>query len=87
MNRKQLVSRMAIISGITQLSCSKALSAFIATVKESYRKKETVTLTGFGTFGPLQKKERIGINPITREKIKIPTKCVLRFKNSKTSKL
>jgi len=43
------------------------------------KKKDTVTLVGFGTFKVRQRKARKGRNPGTGEEIKIMAKKVARF--------
>ncbi len=43
-----------------------------------------VTLPGFGTFKTVHRKERIGVNPKTREKMTIPAKSYAVFKAGKT---
>jgi DNA-binding protein HU-beta len=43
-------------------------------------------LTGFGTFGVMQRKARTGINPMTKKAMKIPAKRVPRFKAGKALK-
>jgi len=43
------------------------------------KKKDTVTLIGFGTFKVAQRKARKGINPGTGEEIKIKAKKVPKF--------
>jgi len=43
------------------------------------KKKDTVTLVGFGTFKVAQRKARKGMHPQTGEEIKIKAKKVPRF--------
>ena len=45
--------------------------AFVETVTEALKKGDTVALMGFGTFELKKKAARTGINPLTKEKIKI----------------
>ena len=45
------------------------------------RKKEVkVSLVGFGTFSAKERAAREGINPLTKEPLKIPAKTVASFK-------
>jgi DNA-binding protein HU-beta len=48
--------------------------------------KGKVTLMGFGTFAVAHRKEKVGINPRTKEKIKIKAKDVPVFKPGKELK-
>jgi DNA-binding protein HU-beta len=45
-----------------------------------------VVLTGFGTFSVMKRKSRVGINPVTREKMTIAAKKVPKFKPGKALK-
>jgi DNA-binding protein HU-beta len=44
--------------------------------------KQTVTLTGFGTFKCYMRKSHSGINPATKKKIEVPAKLTVSFKPS-----
>jgi len=50
------------------------------------KKKDTVTLVGFGTFKVRQRKARKGRHPQTGEEIKIKAKKVARFVPGKALK-
>ena len=50
------------------------------------KKKDTVTLIGFGTFKVAQRKARKGRNPQTGEEIKIKAKRVPKFVAGKALK-
>ncbi|MBA7683666.1 DNA-binding protein HU 1 [subsurface metagenome] len=50
------------------------------------KKKDTVTLIGFGTFKVAQRKARKGRNPQTGEEIKIKAKKVAKFVPGKAFK-
>ncbi len=50
------------------------------------KKKDSVTLVGFGTFKVAQKKARKGRNPQTGEEIKIKAKKVPKFVPGKSLK-
>ena len=45
--------------------------AFVDTITAALKKGDTVALMGFGTFELKKKAARTGINPLTKEKIKI----------------
>lgn len=80
MNKAELVSKMAEISGMTKASAEKALNAFIEAVEEALGKGEKVTLVGFGTFMVTKRAARKGRNPRTGEEIKIPARKIVKFK-------
>lgn len=82
MNRAELVAEVAKKSGSSKAECDRVLGAFIDTVKKEAKKGGKVVLVGFGTFSVLKRKATTGVNPKTREKIKIPAKKVLKFSTS-----
>ena len=49
-------------------------------IKEALVNGEKVQLIGFGTFSVSERAAREGINPSTKEKIKIAAKKVAKFK-------
>ncbi len=86
MNKKELVEVMAKDAKISKVAAELALKSFIANVVKGV-KKGSVQLVGFGSFKKVKRKARKGINPLTKEKIKIPAKTVLKFKASKGLKV
>lgn len=86
MNKKELVEAMAKKSGLSRDACEKALSAFQDAVIGSLKKKDSVTLVGFGTFKVVKRAARDGRNPSTGETLKIPARNVAKFVVGKTLK-
>ncbi len=86
MTREELVTKIAGDAGITKKAATAALSAFMDGVMESLEKGEKLSLVGFGTYSVGQRKERTGINPQTKKKIKIPARQVPVFKAGKKLK-
>ena len=80
MNKAGLIAAMAEKSGLTKKDAENALAAFTATVEEALKNGDKVQLVGFGTFEVRQRAAREGINPATKEAIKIPAAKVPAFK-------
>ncbi len=80
MNKAQLIDAIADESGISKADAKKALDAFITTTVKALKTGERVTLIGFGSFSVSEREARTGINPQTRQEIKIPAKKVVKFK-------
>ena len=80
MNKGQLVEAIAKAAELSKKDAQAALEATIVTIQKSLKKKDNVTLIGFGTFSVVKRKARTGINPATGEKIKIKAKNVVKFK-------
>lgn len=83
MNKAELVKQMAKLTKMSNSSCKAALEAFINAVTASLKKKQDVTLTGFGSFKVITRKARVGVNPSTGKKMNIKAKTVARFKGGK----
>ena len=80
MNKGQLVEAIAKDAELSKKDAQAALEATLAAVQKSLKKKDSVTLIGFGTFSVVRRKARTGINPATGAKIKIKAKNVVKFK-------
>ena len=83
MNKTEFVEKIAAASGLSKADSKKALDAVVATVKEALVAGDKIALVGFGTFAVNERPAREGINPATKEKIKIGAKKVAKFKAGK----
>ena len=63
-----------------------AVDCVFESITKALKKKDTVTLVGFGTFKVNKRKARKGRNPQTGEEIKIKAKRVPRFVPGKALK-
>ena len=86
------MSKNELIQSISKKTClSKTVSAECLTVildeiTKNLSQGNEVVLPGFGKFVVSHRKERMGRNPKTGEKIKIPAMKSPRFKPGKTLK-
>lgn len=80
MNKTELIEKIAASAKLTKADSKKALDATIAAITEALKKGDKVQLVGFGTFDVIKKPAREGINPATKQKIKIAAKKVAKFK-------
>ena len=78
MNKGDLVNEVAKVV-CTKKEAQAAVNCVFSTITKALKKKDTVTLIGFGTFKVAQRKARKGRNPGTGEEIKIKAKKVARF--------
>ncbi|MED7789276.1 HU family DNA-binding protein [Francisella sp. 19X1-34] len=86
MNKNELVHEIAKQADVTVTDAKKCLKAFTNTVAHALKKKNTVTLVGFGTFEAKKRAARDGRNPKTGETIKIKATTVPHFKAGKNLK-
>jgi DNA-binding protein HU-beta len=73
-------------SSITQKQAKQVIEAAIKVITDTLKKREKVTLTGFGTFEVRHRQQREGVNPQTRERMVIPETWTPGFSASSTLK-
>ena len=78
MNKGDLVNEVAKVV-CTKKEAQAAVDCVFSTITTALKKKDTVTLVGFGTFKVGQRKARKGRNPQTGAVIDIKAKNVPRF--------
>jgi DNA-binding protein HU-beta len=83
MNKADLVEAIAKDADISKAKAQNALDSFTKNVGKALKKKNKVTLVGFGTFSVSERSARKGVNPQTGKEIKIPAKKVVKFKAGK----
>ena len=86
MNKNELIHIIADNAEVTLSEAEKCLNAFTKAITESLKRKQNVTLVGFGTFQTKDRSAREGRNPKTGETVKIPAATVPSFKAGKTLK-
>ena len=86
MNKGELIAAIAKKSELSKKDAELFLNSFIDVVEETLKKKDKITLVGFGSFEVRNRKARKGMNPQTKEEIKIPAKKVPVFKAGKALK-
>ena len=80
MTKQELVEFIATEANLSKADALRALDATLAGITEGLKKEGKVTFVGFGTFAAKERAAREGINPLTKEKIKIPAKVAPTFK-------
>lgn len=83
MNKKELTIQVAKTTGLTAEVASKVIDAVFGAIKEGLKKGETTTIIGFGSFMIKNCAARNGINPGTKQPIKIPARKAVKFSASK----
>jgi nucleoid DNA-binding protein len=85
MNKGDLITEVAKIVN-TKKEAQGAVDCIFDSITNALKKKDTVTLVGFGTFKVDKRKARKGRNPQTGEEIKIKAKNVPKFVAGKALK-
>ena len=86
MTKTDLISAVAQKAEITKKDSEQAVTAVIEAITEALQKGDKVQLVGFGTFEVKTRGERMGINPRTKEKMKISASKLPSFKAGKALK-
>ncbi|MCI5523269.1 MAG: HU family DNA-binding protein [Treponema sp.] len=86
MNKSELVDAINKDTGLSKKDSEAALKSFIENVTKALSNGEDVALVGFGTFSVTERAAREGINPLTKEKIKIAASKAPKFKAGKALK-
>lgn len=80
MNRAELISEIAEITGQPKTQVGSALNAMLYHVTSALSRGEKVTLVGFGTFERRTRQARTGRNPRTLAPLRIPASKVPAFR-------
>lgn len=80
MNKAELIEAIAAETKSTKAESERHLDAFINTVSKNIQSEDGVKLVGFGSFGVVKRKSRVGRNPQTGDEIQIPERNVPVFR-------
>lgn len=80
MSRKEVIQVMARKTGLTKKTTAEFFHVFEQLVIDEIKAGRSLTLTGFGTFFMAERKARMGINPNTKEPLKVPGMPMPRFR-------
>ena len=80
--RKDLTNKIYKAIGFSRNFSSKIVDEVFETLVDEISKSNKVKISSFGTFSILNKKERIGRNPKTKEEKIISERNVILFKPS-----
>lgn len=81
MNKGELIKAVADKTGFTQKDAGAAYEAIIEVITDALKANDKVQLVGFGSIEIKKSEAKVGINPQTKEKVKIPAskKPVMKF--------
>ncbi|MGJ8639287.1 MAG: HU family DNA-binding protein [Opitutaceae bacterium] len=82
MNKAELIAEVQKSLGkdTSKAGAERAIEAVLEGVKKGIKRDKNVQLIGFGTFSVTKRAARDGINPQTREPIKIKASKSVKFK-------
>jgi len=82
----ELIDAIAKKASISKKDAKASLEAMIGEITKSLKKGDKISLIGFGTFEVANRKARKGVNPRTKEVIKIKATKVPKFRAGKALK-
>lgn len=85
MNKAKLIEEVAQVLK-TKTEAKAAIDSILKSIASAMKRKEDVTITGFGTFKTVHRKARKGRNPHTGEPIKIKAATRVKFVPGKVLK-
>ncbi|MDQ7010050.1 MAG: HU family DNA-binding protein [Candidatus Gracilibacteria bacterium] len=86
MKKIDFIKAVAASAGLSQDAVSKMLASSIEIITNELKSGGEVNITGFGAFKVSERKARNGVNPRTKEAIKIPAMNSPVFRAGKTLK-
>ena len=86
MTKRELIETLAKKNKISKRLAEAFLQSFTDTVTEQVKKKDKVSITGFGVFDLGRRAARRGVDPRTQAEIKIPAMPMPRFRAGKRLK-
>jgi len=86
MKKIDFIKAVAATAGLSQDAVSKMLASSIEVITKELQNGGEVNITGFGAFKVSHRAARNGVNPRTKEAIKIPAMKSPVFRAGKTFK-
>jgi DNA-binding protein HU-beta len=86
MTKTELQNALATATQTNKRTAALFLDSLSSLAYKAIKKEGEFMLPGFGKLVKQKRKARIGINPKTQQKIKIPAKTVVKFRVAKAAK-
>ena len=83
MNKGELIDAVAEKAEVSKKDADAIVTGTVEAIMAAVASGEKVSLVGFGSFGPRERKAREGRNPKTGETLKIPATTVPAFSAGK----
>lgn len=86
MNNKEFIAELSQRTGYTQANTRQIVRKFVDGMLAAFNDRQSVQITGFGTFEVKKRLERVMVNPATSQKMIVPPKLVLNFRPASAMK-
>lgn len=82
MDNKTLVDRLSATLDISRETVGQLIDALRDSVGEAAADLDSIAVPSFGTFEPRKRTERVALHPASGQRLLIPPKIVLAFRQS-----
>ena len=79
MTKQEFIDQVATKANLSKRDAGAAVDAFLDTITDVLKGRDSVSFTGFGKFSTSDRAARQGVNPRTGEKMQIAAARVPRF--------
>jgi DNA-binding protein HU-beta len=86
MNKTELINSLSEETTFSKRDVMRMLDALVRIMVRELKKGNRLQWSGFGTFSVAKRPARMGINPVTKQKINLPETRVPKFKPGKQLK-
>lgn len=86
MNKTELIAAVADKADLSKADASRAIDSLFEVISKALKKKDKVSVVGFGTFMVRERAARTGRNPKTGAPLKIKASKTPSFKAGKALK-
>lgn len=86
MNKASLVEKVNEVLGTTKVQAEQIVDTVFDSIVDSLKKKDEVSIAGFGIFSVKDRAARTARNPRTGESVNVPAMTVPKFKAAKALK-
>ncbi len=86
MNKADLIEKVHEVLGSTKADADRAVETIIASITDSLKSGEEVSIAGLGIFSAKVRPARMGRNPRTGEPVQIQAMRVPKFRAAKALK-
>lgn len=86
MNNKEFIAELARRTKSNAKETQKRMNALIHEMTECLCEEDTIAISNFGTFETKKRLERVLVSPTTGQRMLVPPKMVVGFKQSNVLK-
>lgn len=83
MKKPELATAVAAQAGMSRMAAGETISVILDQITDALVRGEQVTLPGFGSFRPVSRAARSGVNPQTGERMHIAASKSASFRPGK----